>query len=87
VTDPAGDGRKRWTPRARGLAAGLFAIAAIAGFLSALLGAVCDMPGLDCLRNEGKDAIRVAVIVAPFLAYALYRFSRGRGGARRPPGD
>jgi len=77
VAGGAGGPRTRWTPRARALAAVGFVLAAVVGFGAALLGAVCDSPSLDCLQNEGKDAVRIAVIAAPFLAYAVYRFTRG----------
>ena len=77
-----GGPRTKWTPRARTVAAIMFLIAAVVGFGAALFGAVCDSPSLDCLQNEGKSAVRTAVIVSPFLAYAVYRFTRGsrRGG-------
>lgn len=83
MNDRPGGPRTSWTPRARVLAAVLFVIAAVVGFTAALFGAVCDSPSLDCLQNEGKSAIRVAVIITPFLAYAVYRFTRG-GGGRAP---
>jgi len=62
----------------------MFLIAAVVGFGAALFGAVCDSPSLDCLQNEGKSAVRTAVIVSPFLAYAVYRFTRG---SRRGDGE
>jgi hypothetical protein len=76
VADRAGGPRTRWTPRARLLAASLLLIGAIVGFGAALFGAVCDSPSLDCVRNEGRDAIRIAVIALPFVAYGVYRFTR-----------
>jgi len=75
----AGGPRTRWTPRARGLAATIFVVAALAGFIAALFGAVCQTPSIDCLRNEGRNAVRIAVIATPFIAYAVYRFTRGGG--------
>jgi len=82
VAAAPGGPRTKWTPRARTVAAIMFLIAAVVGFGAALFGAVCDSPSLDCLQNEGKSAVRTAVIVSPFLAYAVYRFTRGsrRGG-------
>jgi hypothetical protein len=56
-------------------------VAALVGFGSALFGAVCDSLSVDCLRNEGKNAVRIAVIAAPFIAYAVYRFTRSGGGS------
>ena len=79
-----GGPRTKWTPRARTVAAIMFLIAAVVGFGAALFGAVCDSPSLDCLQNEGKSAVRTAVIVSPFLAYAVYRFTRG---SRRGDGE
>lgn len=61
----------------------MFLVAAIVGFGSALFGAVCDSFSFDCLRYEGKNAVRIAVVAAPFLVYAVYRFTRGA----RPPRD
>ena len=72
--------RSRWTPRAKRLAAALFIVGALGGFVAALLGAVCDHPSVDCLRNEGKDAVRIALIALPFIAYAIYRFTRSGPG-------
>ena len=56
-------------------------VAALVGFGSALFGAVCDSPSVECLRNEGKNAVRIAVIATPFIAYAVYRFTRSGGGS------
>jgi len=61
----------------------MFLIAAVVGFGAALFGAVCHSPSLDCLRNEGKGAVRIAVVATPLLVYAVYRFTRGGTG----PGD
>ena len=79
MPDRAGGPHTRWTPRARVLVAIVFLIAAVVGFGAALLGAVCDSPSIDCLRNEGRDAVRIAVIAIPLIAYAVYRFTRGGG--------
>ena len=79
-----GGPRTKWTPRARTVAAVLFLIAAVIGFGAALLGAVCDSPSLDCLQNEGKGAVRIAVVVTPLLFYAVYRFTHGTGGGGEP---
>jgi len=79
VAAAPGGPRTKWTPRARTVAAIMFLIAAVVGFGAALFGAVCDSPSLDCLQNEGKNAVRTAVIVSPFIAYAVYRFTRGSG--------
>jgi hypothetical protein len=76
VDDRAGGPRTRWTPRARTIAASLFLLGAIIGFAAALFGAVCDAPSLDCVRNEGKNAVRIAVIALPFIVYGVYRFTR-----------
>ena len=59
----------------------MFLVAAVIGFGAALFGAVCDSVSLDCLRYEGRNAVRIAVVATPFLVYAVYRFSRGT----RPP--
>jgi hypothetical protein len=80
VAAAPGGPRTKWTPRARTVAAVMFLIAAVVGFGAALFGGVCDTPSLDCLQNEGKSAVRSAVIVTPFLVYAVYRFTRGSGG-------
>ena len=80
-----GGSRTRWTPRARTLAAIVFLTGAIVGFGAALFGAVCDSPSIDCLRNEGKNAVRIAVVSAPFLIYAVYRFTRS--GDNTPPSE
>ena len=84
----AGEGgpRTRWTPRARALAAIVFLVGAIVGFGAALFGAVCDSPSFDCLRYEGRNAVRIAVIAAPFLIYGVYRFTRGSDRSA-PPQD
>jgi hypothetical protein len=79
VAAAPGGPRTKWTPRARTLAAVMFLIAALVGFGAALFGAVCDSPSLSCLQNEGKNAVRIAVVAAPFIAYAVYRFTRGGG--------
>jgi hypothetical protein len=79
VAGGAGGPRTPWTPRARALAAFVFVVAAVVGFGAALFGAVCDSPSLDCLQHEGKNAVRIAVVSAPFLAYAVYRFTRSGG--------
>jgi len=80
VAASGGGPRTRWTPRARTLAAIIFVIAAVVGFGAALFGAVCDQLSLDCLQNEGKNAVRIAVVSTPFIAYAVYRFTRGSAG-------
>jgi hypothetical protein len=64
------------------IAASLFLIGALVGFGAALFGAVCDAPSFDCVRNEGKSAIRIAVIALPFIVYGVYRFTR-TGDKRR----
>jgi len=79
VSAAPGGPRTKWTPRARTMAAVMFLIAALVGFGAALFGAVCDSPSLDCLQNEGKNAVRIAVVVTPFLIYAVYRFTHGGG--------
>jgi hypothetical protein len=79
----AGEGRARWTPRARRLAVAIFLLLALGGLLTGIMGAVCDDPSFDCLRHEGRSAVRVAVIAVPFIAYAAYRFTRGGGRGRR----
>jgi hypothetical protein len=63
----------------------VFLVGAIVGFAAALFGAVCDSPSIECLRNEGKNAVRIAVVSAPFLVYAVYRFTRG--GDHTPPSE
>jgi hypothetical protein len=60
----------------------VFLVAAVVGFGAALFGAVCDSFSMDCLRYEGRNAVRIAVVAAPFLVYGVYRFSRG---SRPPP--
>ena len=85
MDDRAGGPRTRWTPRARRLAAVIFLVGALVGFGAALLGAVCDSPSLDCVRNEGKSAVRIAVIALPFLVYGAYRFTRA--GDKRSDDD
>jgi len=54
-------------------------LGALIGFVAALFGAVCDSPSIDCLRNEGRNAVRIAVIALPLITYAAYRFTRGGG--------
>ena len=71
--------RTRWTPRARALAASIFVLLGIAGFAAAVMSAICDQPSLDCLHAEGRNAVRIAVVSVPFIAYAAYRMTRGRG--------
>ncbi len=78
--------RTRWTPRARTLAAIVFLGGAIIGFAAALFGAVCDSPSIDCFRNEGKNAVRIAVVSAPFLIYGVYRFTHSHHDSS-PPED
>lgn len=73
--------RARWTPRARKLAVIVFLGLALAGLTAGIMGAVCNEPSLDCLRYEGRNAVRIAVASVPFIVYAAYRFTRGgRGG-------
>jgi hypothetical protein len=79
VDDRGRGPRTRWTPRARALAASIFILVALAGFAAALMGAICEQPSFDCLQAEGKNAVRIAVVSAPFIAYAAYRITRGRG--------
>ena len=76
---PGGRPRTRWTPRARVLAASIFILVALGGFVAALMGAICDQPSFDCLQDEGRNAVRIAVVSAPFIAYCAYRITRGRG--------
>jgi hypothetical protein len=83
VDDRAGGPPTRWTPRARTIAASLFLLGAVIGFGAALFGAVCDSLSFDCVRNEGKNAIRIAVIALPFIVYGVYRFTRSPGDHRR----
>ena len=79
MDDPGRSPRTRWTPRARVVAASIFIVVALAGFSAALMGAICDTPSLECLQDEGRNAVRIAVVSAPFIAYAAYRITRGRG--------
>jgi hypothetical protein len=79
VDDPSRRPRTRWTPRARLLAVSIFVLLGLAGFAAALMSAICDRPSLDCLQNEGRDAVRIAVVASPFIAYGAYRITRGRG--------
>ena len=76
--DPAP--RRRWTPRARRFAAFAFLTLALAGGVFGVMGAVCEQPSLECLQNEGRSAVRIAVVAVPFIAYAVYRLSRGGRG-------
>lgn len=62
--------------------AAVFALLAIGGLVAGLVGAFCEKPSLDCFRGQGPEALRAAVIAAPFVAYVLYRVVRGRS-----PGD
>lgn len=74
-------GHARWTPRARKLAVLVFLTLALAGLVAGIMGAVCNEPSFDCLREEGRNAVRIAVVSVPFIAYAAFRFTRGgRGG-------
>jgi hypothetical protein len=80
VDDPGRSPRTRWTPRARAIAVTTFIlVGGISAFVAALMGAVCDEPSLDCLRDEGRNVVRIAVVSVPFIAYAAYRITRGRG--------
>ena len=79
MDDPGRGPRTRWTPRARLLAVSIFVLVGAGGFVAALMSAVCDTPSLDCLQDEGRNAVRIAVVATPFIAYAAYRISRGRG--------
>ena len=79
MDDPGRRPRTRWTPRARALAATIFIVVALAGFTAGLMGAICDEPSFDCLQDEGRNAVRIAVVTVPFIAYAAYRITRGRG--------
>jgi hypothetical protein len=79
VDDRSRRPRTRWTPRARLLAVSIFILLGLAGFAAALMSAICDQPSLDCLQNEGKDAVRIAVVTTPFIVYAAHRITRGRG--------
>ena len=73
-------GANRWTPRARRLAVAVFFALALVGLGAGIMGAVCDEPSLSCLRDEGRNAVRIAVVSVPLIAYAAYRLTRGRGG-------
>lgn len=73
-------GGTRWTPRARRLAASVFLLFALVALAAGIVGAICDEPSLECVRNEGRDAVRIAVVSVPFIAYAAYRFTRGPRG-------
>ncbi len=73
-------GGNRWTPRARKLAVVAFFALALVGLLAGIMGAVCNEPSLSCLRDEGRNAVRIAVVSVPLIAYAAYRMTRGRGG-------
>jgi hypothetical protein len=75
-------GEARWTPRARKLAVVVFLTLALAALVAGIMGAVCNEPSLDCLRDEGRNAVRIAVISVPLIAYAAYRFTRGGRGGR-----
>jgi len=79
--------RTRWTPRAKRVAATVFVVGALVGFVAALMGAVCDHPSVQCLRNEGKNAVRIALIASPFIAYAVYRFTRSGPGPGPGPDE
>ena len=75
-------GEARWTPRARKLAVVVFLSLALAALVAGIMGAVCNEPSFDCLRDEGRNAVRIAVISVPLIAYAAYRFTRGGRGGR-----
>jgi hypothetical protein len=75
-------GEARWTPRARKLAVVVFLSLAFAALVAGIMGAVCNEPSLDCLRDEGRNAVRIAVVSVPLIAYAAYRFTRGGRGGR-----
>ena len=75
-------GEARWTPRARKLAVVVFLSLALAALVAGIMGAVCNEPSLDCLRDEGRNAVRIAVILVPLIAYAAYRLTRGGRGGR-----
>lgn len=67
----------RWTPRARKLAVSAFLLLALAALVVGIMGAVCNEPSFACLRAEGRNAVRIAVISVPLIAYAAFRFTRG----------
>lgn len=69
--------RRKWTPRARRLAAVAFLALALLGGAVGVMGAVCEQPSLECVQNEGRSAVRIAVVAVPFIAYAAYRLTRG----------
>jgi hypothetical protein len=71
--------RTRWTPRARRLAAIAFGLLALLALGAGLVGAFCGSPSLDCVRGSARNVLRVAVLVVPLLAYAVYRLTRGGG--------
>jgi hypothetical protein len=73
-------GKARWTPRARKLAVLVFFLLAFAALVTGIMGAVCDQPSFDCLRDEGRNAVRIAVLSVPLISYAAYRFTRGGRG-------
>ena len=73
-------GKARWTPRARKLAVLVFLLLALGALVTGIMGAVCDKPSFDCLRDEGRNAVRIAVLSVPLISYAAYRFSRGGRG-------
>lgn len=75
-------GEARWTPRARKLAVAVFLSLATAALVAGIMGAVCNEPSLACLRDEGRNAVRIAVVSVPLIAYAAYRFTRGGRGGR-----
>jgi hypothetical protein len=69
--------KARWTPRARKLAVSVFLMLALAALVAGIMGAVCNEPSFDCLRDEGRNAVRIGVVSVPFIFYAAYRFTRG----------
>ncbi|MGH2795483.1 MAG: hypothetical protein ACRDKG_14395 [Actinomycetota bacterium] len=73
-------GKARWTPRARKLAVLVFLGLALAALVTGIMGAVCEQPSFDCLRDEGRNAVRIAVLSVPLITYAAYRLTRGNRG-------
>jgi hypothetical protein len=58
----------------------VFFLLALAALVTGIMGAVCDQPSFDCLRDEGRNAVRIAVLSVPLISYAAYRFTRGGRG-------
>jgi hypothetical protein len=64
----------------------VFFALSLGALLAGIMGAVCDEPSFDCLRDEGRNAVRIAVVSVPLIVYAAYRFTRGGRGGRGSDG-